>query len=51
MVSPYIFPTRFLKEFSVAYHYNVSPQIFPIGFLRGVFGLQYTDDELIKGEC
>ena len=51
MVSPYIFSTGFLKEFSVAYRYNVSPQNFPTGFLGGVFGLQYTDDELIKGEC
>ena len=51
MVFSYIFPTGFLKEFSVAYYYNVSPQNFLTGFLRGVFGLQYTDNELIKGEC
>ena len=49
MVSRYIFPTGFLKEFSVAYRYNITPQFFPQGFLGGAFRLQYTDDELIKG--
>jgi hypothetical protein len=37
-----IFPTGFLKEF-------LSPLFSPEGFLGGVFSLQYTDDELIKG--
>ena len=38
-----------LKEFSMAYLYNVSPQYFPRDFLGGAFSLYYTDDELIKG--
>jgi hypothetical protein len=29
----------------------VRPDIIVVGFLGGVFGLQYTDDELIKGGC
>jgi hypothetical protein len=32
----------------VAYHYNVSPQIFPQDFLGGIFGLQICNIQMMN---